>query len=79
MHSETVTWPEMADFIAEKQTGDRPTWTCTEVHVKYYDEPISRNVGSMGTSLVDIGDYMLNLLHDGNVETVTLKKLYREE
>jgi len=79
MHSETVTWPEMADFIAEKQTGDRPTWTCTEVHVKYYDEPISRNVGSMGTSLVDIGDYMLDQLSKLNVETVTLKKLYREE
>ena len=74
MHSETVDWPEMAEFIAEKQTEDRH-WTRNEVHVKYYDEPISRNVGSMGTSLVDIGDYMLNLLHDGNVETVTLKKL----
>jgi len=74
MHSETVDWPEMAEFIAENQTEDRH-WTRTEVHVKYYDEPISRNVGSMGTSLVDIGDYMLNLLHDGNVETVTLKKL----
>jgi|TARA_R110000796_G_scaffold22017_2_gene64222 hypothetical protein len=74
MHSETVDWPEMANFIAENQTEDRH-WTRTEVHVKYYDEPISRNVGSMGTSLVDIGDYMLNLLHDGNVETVTLKKL----
>ena len=74
MHSETVDWPEMAEFIAEKQTEDRH-WTRTEVHVKYYDEPISRNVGSMGNSLVDIGDYMLNLLHDGNVETVTLKKL----
>tara|TARA_R110001632_G_scaffold91705_1_gene196340 strand:+ start:115 stop:339 length:225 start_codon:yes stop_codon:yes gene_type:complete len=74
MHSETVDWPEMANFIAKNQTEDRH-WTRTEVHVKYYDEPISRNVGSMGTSLVDIGDYMLNLLHDGNVETVTLKKL----
>ena len=74
MHSETVDWPEMANFIAENQTEDKP-WTRTEVHVKYYDEPISRNVGSMGTILVDIGDYMLNLLHDGNVETVTLKKL----
>ena len=74
MHSETVDWPEMANFIAENQTEDRH-WTRTEVHVKYYDEPISRNVGSMGTSLVGIGDYMLNLLHDGNVETVTLKKL----
>tara|TARA_R110000751_G_scaffold91424_2_gene179451 strand:- start:243 stop:467 length:225 start_codon:yes stop_codon:yes gene_type:complete len=74
MHSETVDWPEMANFIAENQTEDK-LWTRTEVHVKYYDEPISRNVGSMGTSLVDIGDYMLNLLHDGNVETVTLKKL----
>jgi len=79
MHSETVTWPEMADFIAEKQTEDKPPWTCTEVHVKYYDEPISRNVGSMGTSLVDIGDYMLDQLSKLNVETVTLKKLYREE
>ena len=74
MHSETVDWPEMAEFIAENQTGDIP-WTRTEVHVKYYDEPISRNVGSMGNSLVDIGDYMLNLLRNGNVETVTLKKL----
>ena len=74
MHSETVDWPEMANFIAENQTEDIP-WTRTEVHVKYYDEPISRNVGSMGNSLVDIGDYMLNLLRNGNVENVTLKKL----
>tara|TARA_R100001369_G_scaffold48327_1_gene74808 strand:+ start:395 stop:589 length:195 start_codon:yes stop_codon:yes gene_type:complete len=57
----------------ESKTEDNP-WSHTEVHIKYYDEPTSRSVGSMGNSLVDIGDYMLNLLHDNNVETVTLKK-----
>ena len=75
MHSETVDWPEMANFIAENQTEDK-LWTRTEVHVKYYDDPISRNVGSFGCdSLVDVGDYMINLLRTGNVENVTLKKL----
>jgi len=57
----------------ESQTEYKP-WSHTEVHIKYYDEPTSSCVGNMGTSLVDISDYMINLLHDNNVETVTLKK-----